>query len=197
MAVNEHVEHRRPGSGIIRRVPLLCWLTFVWVLLWGKLDAGTVFFGVLVAALVMVMFPHPRITTNIVVRPLRIVQFALYIASDLVVSTARVAWLSVSSGQRARAGIVAVQMMTDSDHIIAIVANAVSLSPGTFVMQIDRPNRICYVYHLGMNSHTADSVRHDLLKLETRVVHAVGSSSEIEIVDSYNQTEADSGRGKP
>lgn len=167
---------------LMRRLPLLTWLTIVWIMLWGTLDIGTVFFGIVVAFVVITVFPLPPISTNIVVRPLPVVRLVLYLAWDLVVSTVRVAWQAVRYGPRAKAGIVAVRLHTDSDHLTAMVANAVSLAPGKFVMQIDRANRLCYVYVLGMSAADAESVRQDVLDLEKRVVRAVGSPSEVALV---------------
>ncbi|GAA0535205.1 multisubunit sodium/proton antiporter MrpE subunit [Saccharopolyspora erythraea NRRL 2338] len=174
---------------VLRRLPLLLWLTLVWVMLWGTLDAGTVFFGLIVALLVTAVFPMPPITTNIVVRPHRLAHLVLYLAWDLLISTARVAWQAVRYGPNAKAGIVAVTMLTDSDHLTAMVANGVSLAPGKFVMQIDRANRICYVYALGMGEHDAESVRRDVLSLEAKVVRAVGSPAEVAMVEAHPKAE--------
>lgn len=176
------MSRRRPLARLVRRLPLVAWLVLVWVLLWGTYDVGTVFFGVVVAVLVVTVFPAPPIATNIVPRPLRIAQLVLFLAWDLVISTARVAWQALREGPRARAGIVGVTLVTDSDHLTAMVANAVSLAPGTFVLQIDRANRICYVYQLGIREGDAESVRRAVLAWERRVVRAVGSSEEVAMV---------------
>ncbi|PKW12648.1 Na+/H+ antiporter subunit E [Saccharopolyspora spinosa] len=167
---------------LVQRLPLVAWLTLVWVMLWGTFDLGTLFFGLVVALLVSTVFPLPTINTNIKVRLLRLVQLVGYLAWDLVSSTARVAWQALRHGPNAKSGIVAVTLRTDSDHITAMVANAVSLAPGKFVLQIDRVNRICYVYALGMRVEDVESVRRDVLALERRVVQAVGSANEVALV---------------
>ncbi|MGP4015567.1 Na+/H+ antiporter subunit E [Saccharopolyspora sp. 5N708] len=167
---------------LLRRLPLVAWLTLVWVMLWGRFDLGTLLFGLLVALLVTTLFPLPTINTGIVVRPLRFALLIGYLAWDLVISTLRVSWQAVRHGPNAKSGIVAVTLRTDSDHLTAMVANAVSLAPGKFVLQIDRANRICYVYALGMRPDDAESVRRDVLALEKRVVRAVGSTAEVALV---------------
>lgn len=169
----------------LRRLPLLIWLTVVWIMLWGTLDVGTVFFGILVAGLVIVVFPMVTISTNIVVRPVRVLSLVLYLLWDLVVSAVRVAWQAVRYRFRAKAGIVAVRMRNDSDHLTAMVANAVSLAPGKFVMQIDRANQLCYVYVLGMTEESAEAARREVLDLESRVVRALGSAEETALLDPH------------
>ncbi len=151
-------------------------------MLWGTFDLGTLFFGLVVALLVSTVFPLPAIQTCIVVRPLRLLQLVAYLAWDLVSSTLRVSWQAVRYGPNAKSGIVAVTLRTDSDHLTAMVANAVSLAPGKFVLQIDRANRICYVYALGMRPDDVESVRRDVLALERRVVQAVGSANAVALV---------------
>ena len=59
---------------LLRRLPLICWLTLVWILLWGTFDVGTVLFGLLVAVLVSTVFPLPPVATNIVVRPVALLR---------------------------------------------------------------------------------------------------------------------------
>ncbi|WP_235874960.1 Na+/H+ antiporter subunit E [Saccharopolyspora aridisoli] len=171
-------KHKR----LVRRVPLVIWLTAVWVLLWGTFDVGTLFFGVLVALLVTLLFPLPLIRTGMVLRPLPMLRLVGYLAWDLVFSTLRVAWQAVWHRRSAKAGIVASALRSDSDHVIAIVASAVSLAPGKFVMQIDRVNRTCYVYVLGLRPGEEDSVRREMWFLERLVVDAVGSDAQRELV---------------
>ena len=167
---------------LVRRIPLVIWLTAVWVLLWGKFDAGTLFFGVVVALLVTLLFPVPLLRTGMVLRPLPAARLVAYLAWDLVISTVRVAWQAVSHRRHAKAGIVAATLNVDSDHLIAIVASGVSLAPGKFVLQIDRAHRTCYVYALGLRPGEEDSVRREMLFLERLVVDAVGSTAQRELV---------------
>ncbi len=166
----------------LRRVPLVLWLTVVWLLLWGTLEVSTVVYGVLVALLVVLIFPVPAIRTELVARPGSLLRLLAYLVADLLVSTVRVSWQALRYGPSTPATIVAVSMRSDSDHLIAMAASAVSLAPGKFVMQIDRPNRICYVYAIGQTESDVDTVRHDMLHLERLVVNAVGARDQVERV---------------
>ncbi|WP_246195788.1 Na+/H+ antiporter subunit E [Halopolyspora algeriensis] len=179
------VSRRRPVARLLRRFPLMAWLVLVWVMLWGTYDVGTVFFGIVIAMGVAVVFPTPPIATNMVLRPGRFLWLVGFLAWDMVISSVRVSWQALRYGRETRAGIVEVQLVTNSDHLTAMVANAVSLAPGTFVIQIDRANQICYVYTLGVSEGDAASIRHEVLAWERRVVHAVGSADEVTMVDAH------------
>lgn len=172
---------------LVRRVPLVVWLIVVWVLLWGQLTPKIVLTGVLVALVVTLVFPMPPASSTLALRPLRFSRLVGYLAGDLVVSTLRVSWQALRHGRSTRAGIVAVRTMTDSDYLTAVLANAVSLAPGKFVLQVDRANRLCYVYALGLGdedvSADVEKVRRDVSRLEAHVVRAIGSDREIAVVE--------------
>ncbi|MFC7341418.1 Na+/H+ antiporter subunit E [Saccharopolyspora griseoalba] len=165
---------------LLRRGPLVIWLTLVWVLLWGTLDLGTLVFGLSVALLVSVLFPAPPIRTGMVLRPFQLLRLIGYLAWDLVISTMRVTWQALRFGPNATAGIVAARLHVDSDHLTALIASAISLAPGQFVLQIDRVDRICYVYALCIDDE--ESVRREVARLERFVVAAVGSAEQREML---------------
>ena len=175
----------------MRRVPLVVWLVVVWVLLWGAVSAKIVLSGVLVAVVVTLVFPMPPASSTLALRPLRFSRLVAFLVWDLVISTLRVSWQAVRYGRSTRAGIVAVRTMTDSDYLTAVLANAVSLAPGKFVLQIDRANRLCYVYALGFGDEDVhadvEKVRRDVGRLEEHVVRAIGSDREISAVEQYRE----------
>jgi multicomponent Na+:H+ antiporter subunit E len=162
------------------RLPQLVWLTAVWVLLWGTFSVKSLVGGVLVAALAIVIFPLPLVGERLPVRPVRLLRLIGYLAYDLVVSSVEVSWETLRYGPRTTAGIVAVPLQTGSALVAAVVADAVSLAPGTFVLQIERRRGICYVYALGIRTHDdAERVRREVLALQHRVINALGSRAEI------------------
>ena len=50
---------------------LVIWLVIVWMLLWGTFDVATAVYGLLVALVVLVLFPLPSHRWNIFRRPHR------------------------------------------------------------------------------------------------------------------------------
>ena len=161
------------------RIAQLIWLTAVWVLLWGAVNPRTVLGGALVAVLVTAAFPLPLMSGHLSIRPLRLLRLAGYLLVELVVSGVEISWETLRYGPRATAGIVEVPLLTASDLVVVAVANAVSLAPGEFVLQIDRRRRVCYVYGLGIRSRAdAETARRQVLALQRRVVAALGGPDE-------------------
>jgi multicomponent Na+:H+ antiporter subunit E len=160
---------------VLRRWPHLVWLTVVWVLLWGTVSVKIVVGGVLVALAVVALFPLPLVP-RLPVRPWPLLRLVGFLLVDLVRSGAQVAWEVVRHGPRARAGIVAVPLATDSERVTTILAAAAALTPGSFVLQIDRPGCRLYVYALGLRAPAdAERVRRQMGRLQERVVAAVGT----------------------
>jgi multicomponent Na+:H+ antiporter subunit E len=169
---------------VLRRWPQVLWLTVVHVLLWGTVSVKIVVGGLLVAVAVTALFPLPLLP-RLPLRPLRLLRLAGFLLVDLGMSGALVAWETVRYGPRARAGIVAVPLLTRSDRVITLVAGAVALAPGSFVLQIDRrgfeTGAACwYVYALGLRGPgDADRVRRQVLSLQRKVIAAFGSPEEL------------------
>ncbi|MGQ0717873.1 MAG: Na+/H+ antiporter subunit E [Pseudonocardiales bacterium] len=171
------------------RLPQLVWLTLVWVLLWGTFSVKSMVGGVIVAVLVTAVFPLPLIGERLPVRPLRLLRLFNYLAYDLVVSSIEISWETLRYGPRTTAGIVAVPLQTESALVAAAVADAVSLAPGTFVLQIDRRGKVCYVYTLGVRRpDDAERVRRDVLAMQRRVIRALGSRTEIAMITTDGGT---------
>lgn len=171
-----------------RRWPLICWLLLVWIMLWGSLDPGTVLLGVLVAVGVVVLFPLPRLSAPIVLRPLWLVVLAGYLCYELVGSALSVGWYALRRGHRPEAAIIAVPVLSDVDHVIALAANLISLAPGKFVLQIDRDRRLFYVYALDIGSRRdAREARRAVLGLQEKVLRAFAPAGEVRAMATYRK----------
>ncbi|GAY07830.1 Na+/H+ antiporter subunit E [Pseudonocardia sp. N23] len=163
-----------------RRLTQLFWLTVVWVLLWGTLSPATIVGGVIVAGIVTWLFPLPPMRDHVPLRPLRLLALAGYMAVDMFRSAAGVAWEAVWHGPRARAGIVAVPLLSGSARAVALIAGAVTLSPGSYVLQIDRGRGTFWVYALGMRGEgDVERVRRAMLLMQRKVIAAVGTAGEL------------------
>lgn len=161
------------------RLLSVLWLTLVWVLLWGTGTPLSVVGGVLVAVLVTALFPHPLVPDRLRVRPLRLVGLVGYLAYDLVVSTVEVSWQVLRHGGRARGAIMAVPLLTDSDRLVTVMANALSLSPGTMVLQIDHGSGVWYVYVLGPGDGAGvERARKRTVAMQRRVLAALGPGTQ-------------------
>lgn len=167
-------------TGHVRRLPVVLGLAVVWVLLWGTFTPLTLVGGVLVALALTALFPLPTADDRLPIRPLAVLGLVAYLAYDLVVSAVGVAWQVLRYGPRATGAIIAVPLLSRSDRVVTVMANAFTLSPGTAVLQIDQDREVWYVYALGPRDAAAiERVRRQSLDLQRRVLAAVGSVDDL------------------
>ena len=164
--------------------PLLAWLVLVWILLWGTWSWANLLSGLLVALGVTALLPLPPVVGAARLRPLPLVHFVGHFVVDLVVSSAQVAWETVRPGRQRRGAIVTVQLRTDSDLLLTVVAEAVSLVPGSLVIDLDRDARTMALHLLSVRDLAdVDRRKAAVLAMEDRVVRAFGSAGDVAALD--------------
>lgn len=124
-------------------------LIVTWIALWGELSVANLLSGVVVAFLIMFLFPsitdaHHR------VHLVGAVKFVALLLRDLVTSS----WTVVvtvlrPTPERLATKVVAVQLATTSALIASLVANSLTLTPGTMTVGIDEETFTLKVHILG------------------------------------------------
>ena len=153
-------------------------LVTVWVLLWGTFSWANVISGLVVAAVLLVVFPLPPVTFAGRIRPVPLLRFLVRFLYDLVVASAQVAWLAVRPGHP-HSAIIAVRLRVNTDLNLTLNAEALSLVPGSLILEADRSTGTLYVHVIGIRSpDEVERFRRSVLELEARIVAAVGSAEE-------------------
>ena len=165
---------------MIKQLPLLLVLIVLWMLLWGSLTLLTFLTGVLVAIVVTRVFYLPPVELSGRFHPLWFVVFLLRFAIELVKASFIVAAQAFSPKGPGRSSVIGVQLLTRSDFIMTVTAIAISLIPGSIVVEVDRAGGILYLHVLGAASGEAiEKVRHNVLAIEVLLVRALGSRDDI------------------
>ena len=109
--------------------------------------------------------------------------FAVRFVYDLFTASVQVAWLAVDPRKVPNSSVVAVQLRSHSDLIMTLVAIAISLVPGSLVVEADRLRAVLYVHVLDTDG--ADDVaaaRVSVHAVERRIIRALGSREELELI---------------
>jgi multicomponent Na+:H+ antiporter subunit E len=166
------------------QVPLMVWLVLVWILLWGSWSWADLLSGVVVALAVTVLLPLPAVAGGLRVRPGPLLSFVGHFLADLVVSGAEVAWQALRPAAVQHSAIVRVQLRADSDVLLAVVAEVLSLVPGSLVLDLDREDRTIALHLLHVrNRHDVDRQKSGVLAMEDRVVRAFGTAADVAALD--------------
>lgn len=163
-------------------------LVGLWLALWADVSVANVASGALVAGVIVVRLPTWR-RGEVVLRPLRALHFALYFLYKLVQSTVVVARIIVTPGRRVRTGIVAVPLRGCSDAVATLIADTISLTPGTLTIEVTRDPLCLYVHALDVRD--VDEVQRDVRRVEELAVRAFGGAravAEVAVDDTTSWT---------
>lgn len=167
------------------RLLLVLWLTAVWVALWGSVTPANVLGGLAVAVALLAVPTREPATPAVGVRgrinPVGLLRFAAYFAVALVKASIEVVVLVLNPRMRLRQAVVAVPVAGASDALLTLLANSISLTPGTLTLEVDREQRVLYVHALqvGEGPDGLDRVRRDIAVLEGYAVRALGSPESV------------------
>lgn len=153
-----------------RRVAVVVWSIVVWCSLWSDLSVANVLWGAVVGMLTQALIPIQPRRSNIRARFVGVVVYILYAMWALVKSSAVVAWEVVTPRNRINQGIVAVPLRVESVAVATLIANTVSLTPGTLTLEIRRDPLTLYVHIMHLRS--IEDVRADIAVLEDYAMRA-------------------------
>jgi multicomponent Na+:H+ antiporter subunit E len=181
--VSDHPPYRWTiGVGTGRRVldlPLIAWLTVIWVLLWGTLSWANLVNGVLVAVCVCLAFPLPAVDLGLRLRPLGILRLVAYLLYDMYSSSIAVT-RQIFTRAPLRAAVVAVPLRCRSDLMLTSTAVAVSNVPGGSVIEVRRATATVFLHVLDADDPGAiEAAKRSVWRMEELVARAFGTAEDI------------------
>jgi multicomponent Na+:H+ antiporter subunit E len=182
------VTERPPASRRTRwrdRVIATVVLAAVWTLLWGVFSWANLISGLLVSAVVLAIFPLPPVTFAGRPRPVGLARFALRFAADLIQASIHLAWLAFRFGHRPRSAIIQVPLRVRSDLVLTLTGEAVSLVPGSLIVDTDQASTTLFIHVIGVSNRAeVEDFRRTVYEVEARIVRAIGSGAEISALDT-------------
>ncbi len=147
-------------------------LLVIWMALWGDVSVANLVSGVVLVGLLAVLFPGTQGYGHRL-RPLGALRLVRAVLWSLMVSTWRVALAVLRpTPDRVRAEVVSVPLITRSPLVAAVVANSITLTPGTMTVDVDLTELTIQVHVLGRVDH--EEFRRSIVALEQLVIGAVG-----------------------
>jgi multicomponent Na+:H+ antiporter subunit E len=175
-------------------VPMMVlWLASLWVFLWGNISWANVLGGLAVAMGVVLFARLDSASLRPThFRPWWAFRYFTTLLWQLFVSNLRLAYEILTPGDGTYTGIIAVPIRGGSDAVVNLVANSITLTPGTMTIDVRRhdvgdggPNESeltagATLYVHGMYTQDVESVRHEILELEALAMHAFGTHEDYE-----------------
>ena len=146
-----------------RRISSIVTLTLVWCFLWGSFSFANVAGGVVIGAGIVLLGVGTEAFGSI--RPIPLAKLIWIVAIDLIKSTVNVAYEILTPTDYTEEAIIAVRPDVDCrDHLLLLVV-AITLTPGTAVVDADPDTGTLYLHLLHANKreeiveHTNDLAR--------------------------------------
>ena len=154
-----------------RYVVALVWLVLAWVTFWQDVSVANLLSGVLLAVILLALFPFESAPGGRGFRPVPLLRFAAVFVWSVVKANLIVAWEVITPWNRINEGVVAVTLHTDDPIVVTMISHAIILAPGTMVIDIERkPHTVLFVHALHLT--TPEAVRDEVLTLERLAVAA-------------------------
>ncbi|QQR37983.1 Na+/H+ antiporter subunit E [Devosia rhizoryzae] len=125
-------------------------LSLVWAAVTGSFSGLNLLFGGIVGAVVVTLLRNTLVRRNGLRRWRRIVSLALLFIYELFLSAIKVALVTVRPNLKTalRPAIIAVPLSVKSDGEITLLANLITLTPGTLSIDVSPDRSVLYVHAL-------------------------------------------------
>lgn len=174
----------RERVGWRRQLPLLVALMLLWILLWEEVSWGNAVSGAVLAVVVTRLFYLPPAELSGRFNAYWALAFVVHFAADLVRSSIHVARIALRPGFVPRNAVIAIDLHTSSDLLLTLAGHALTLIPGSLIVDVDRANTTLYVHVLDAPDDEAiERNRRAILRTEERLVRAMGSRAECASLD--------------
>jgi len=146
-------------------------LPLVWMALTGTFTAANFAVGFVLSSLCLWLVGSPSEVALVVylVRVLRFVGFIAFFIKELVLANLRVAWEVITPAHHMRPAIIAIPLDAATDLQITILANFITLTPGTLSLDVSEDRRTLYIHAMYVDD--PDQFRREIKeRLERRVI---------------------------
>jgi len=132
-------------------------LAVIWSFAWGEISPSVFTVGFVLAYGVLFLLRPLLSDTRYFGKLVQFVRLTAFVVYELVLSSLRIAWDVVTPTAFRHPGVVAVPLDAESDLEVALVANLVTLTPGTMSLEVLGSPRVLYVH--SMVAERPDEVR--------------------------------------
>ena len=124
-------------------------ISLLWALLTGKLTVGNLVLGFLLGYVSLTLL-HSRdeeeAKNSYFRKSTQLIRFSLFFTKELIVSSWRVATDVVKPLPRMRPGVIGIPLDAETDLEITLLANIISLTPGTLSLDVSEDRKTLYIH---------------------------------------------------
>lgn len=130
------------------RLIVLLLFTLTWVAVTGSFTLLNLAFGLVLSGLALFLIRENVQPSRIAVRPFKVLSLVILFFKELALSAFKVAVLVVQPRMDLKPGILEFPLKVDRDFEITLLANLITLTPGTLSVDVSDDRRFLYVHAL-------------------------------------------------
>jgi len=122
-------------------------LAFLWAILNGEISDTNLVIGFLIGYMILgaVRFGEDQ-QSSYYAKVRQAISFVAFFLKELIVSSLRVAFDVITPTDYAKPGVIAVPLDAKTDIEIAMLANVISLTPGTLSLDVSEDRKVLYIH---------------------------------------------------
>ena len=135
-------------------------LAFLWSVLTGSVDSRNLITGFVLGYLVLGMMHVDGKKSTYFRKVWQTLSFLLYFMKEMMVSSARVAYDVITPTFHMRPGVIAIPLDAKTDAEITLLANVITLTPGTLSLDVSEDRSTLYIH--AMFADDPDALRREI-----------------------------------
>jgi multicomponent Na+:H+ antiporter subunit E len=129
-----------------KRFLLNIMLTLVWVALTGSFSYINLFIGFIISFFVLWVISRGSSDNRYFTLAFKIIRFFFYFLYEMLKANLQVAYEVMTWNLHMKPGIVKLELEAKTDIEITLLANLISLTPGTLVIDVSDDKKVMYVH---------------------------------------------------
>lgn len=146
-------------------------LALAWGALTGEMTASNLVLGFLLGYVVLFLSGNALGARPYSARVYRSVAFLFFFSWELLLANLRVAFDVLAPGTRIRPGLLAIPLEAKTDAEITALANLVTLTPGTMMLDISADRKVMYIHDMHVND--VEESRREIKRLERKLLEVL------------------------
>jgi multicomponent Na+:H+ antiporter subunit E len=141
-------------------------LSLAWIALTGQFTPINLIIGFALGYILLWIMQRSGEPSIYFLKGRQVVHFILFFAWEVIVANIRVAYDVLTPRQRMTPGIIAIPLDVKTDREITILANLITLTPGTLSLDVSTDRRVLYIHAMYIQDvdQFKESIKNELEK---------------------------------
>lgn len=145
-------------------------LALAWVALTGQFTPANLAFGFVLGYVMLWIAQRSERPTGYFTKVGQVLRFAAFFLWEMIKANLQVAYYVISPRYKMRPGVIAVPLDVHTDMEITLLANLITLTPGTLSLDVSADRRVMYIHSMTLGDR-ADEFRRQIKEgFEKRVL---------------------------